>query len=251
MMIFDYLTSMTPNMNPPYLIDLMQSLVNFGKEEKTKISNISEKAVDKIFNFDYPLTPKVNKKTFEKSILNHFIMRRIGYETFTAWHIALETKLNEIMPDYNILFNAINDWDLFNDGESEERISTDNRNVIQTENSDSTSNNSIDTTTTNNSNTDNRNSKMPQNNIQNVKDGRYLSDYSYNQINSNDNSKSVGTSSNNTNSNKETNDNNNFNETIKKSTSNKIQAYNDFISNRNHIMTMIYDELEILFFGLI
>ena len=89
-------TIMIPNdkfFRPPLIYDLMQSIVNFGAQEETKISNLASKARVRIFNFDYPLSNKVDKAEFETMILNKFLMRRIAYETFTPWQIALNVQM--------------------------------------------------------------------------------------------------------------------------------------------------------------
>ncbi len=54
-------------------------------------------------------------------ILNKFLTRRIGFDTVTAFKIQLNVKMNEIMPKFNKLFNSLENWDIFNDGEIIER----------------------------------------------------------------------------------------------------------------------------------
>ena len=97
---------------PPTLKSLMNSICNYGKEEKTNIYNLAKGSRETIFNFDYPLSNKVNRENFEIMILNHYIHRRIGFDTPTEFRIALNVKLNEIMPRYNKLFDMLDGWDL-------------------------------------------------------------------------------------------------------------------------------------------
>ena len=40
------------------------------------------------------------------------MMRRIGQETFTAFQIQLNAKLNEIMPYYNMMIDSIDGLDI-------------------------------------------------------------------------------------------------------------------------------------------
>ena len=119
-MLFPWtLTPSLPNYDffrPPLLYDLMNSMTNFGAEEQTKIKDLARESSSKIFDFEYPLSNKVDKEDFETMILNHFIDRRIGFETYTLFHIKLETKMNEIMPYYNKIFDSFDDWNLFTDG---------------------------------------------------------------------------------------------------------------------------------------
>ena len=67
------------------------------------------------------------REQIETMILNHFLQRRIGFETVTAFRIQLDVKLNEIMPLYNKMFDALENWEIFNDGEVTTRTGKDNR----------------------------------------------------------------------------------------------------------------------------
>lgn len=216
---------------PPTLKSLMNSICNYGKEEKTNIYNLAKGSRETIFNFDYPLSDKVNKEDFEIMILNHFIHRRIGFDTPTEFRIALNVKLNEIMPRYNKLFDMLDGWDLYNGGEVTERI--------QTDNGTNTLNN---TTNANNTNiSDRRNSQMPQNEIQDVKDGNYMTDYNYD----------TNTDSGTTVSNTSGNNSNTTNETITRSPSDKIRIYKEFMENVQNIYSLIFKDLDSLFYGLV
>ena len=216
---------------PPTLKSLMNSICNYGAYEKTNIYNLAKGSRETIFNFDYPLSDKVNKEDFEIMILNHFIHRRIGFDTPTEFRIALNVKLNEIMPRYNKLFDMLDGWDLYNGGEVTERI--------QTDNGTNTLNN---TTNANNTNiSDRRNSQMPQNEIQDVKDGNYMTDYNYD----------TNTDSGTTVSNTSGNNSNTTNETITRSPSDKIRIYKEFMENVDNIYSLIFKDLDSLFYGLV
>ena len=210
------------NNDPPTVYSLLESYVNYGKEEKTKISDLAKAGRSMFFDFDYPLSSHVSKEDFETMIINHYIMRRIGYETVTAFKIALNVKLNEIMPRYNKLFDCLDGWDLFNSGETITRNQQDNR----TTSSNGTANNI----------SDQRFSDTPQNKLQEVKDGEYVSQYSYNT--------DQATNTNNI------NDQGNVNETITRSPADKINLYNEFLKNSQNIYTMIFRDLDVLFYQL-
>lgn len=191
---------------PPLLYDLMNSIVNFDSETHTRISDLSSVARETIFDFDYPLSENVDKEKFETLILDRFLMRRLAYETYTAWHIALRVKINEIMPYYNKLFDAMSEWNLFKDGESgtrEKEIGA-------------------------KSETDSRYSKLPQNEIRDIKDGSYMTDYTLGQNESSGNEK----------------------ENYKKDNSNKIDTYTRYLQENTKIMNLIYKDLDSLFYGL-
>ena len=223
------------NTEPPTLYSLMNSIVNYNNPSPVKISELSKNARTTIFNFDYPLSSKVTKEEFEVMILNKFMQRRIGFQTFTAWQLQLNVKLNEIMPLYNKLFDALDGWDLFNDGEQVTRDVTDNR-VI-----DGTST-QIGSGTTNQT-SDKRYSELPQNQITDVQNGTYLTTYNYDT--------DTGTTTQNSSTTTKSDDTGNLKETIKRSPSDKIKIYQEFIQNKNNIYTMIFKDLDTLFYQIV
>lgn len=242
----DYLISMfyppvlpTNNYNPPTIYSILESIVNYGKDDKTKIKDLAKVGRSAIFDFDYPLTDNIKKEDFETMILNRFLMRRIGFETLTAFKIQLNVKLNEIMPVYNKMFDAIENWDILNDGEITEKSGTDDRNI-------DTRNTLKNSSTTNNSEiSDRRNSELPQSQLANVRDGSYVTDYNYdtNSLNSSDSSNSEGFSN--------SKDNNVYNEVIKRSPADKISIYKEFQENLKSVYTLIFKDLDCLFFQLL
>lgn len=235
---------------PPTLYAIMNSMANFDKSEKIKIKDLSLATHEEIFDFDYPLTNKILNEDFEVLILNHFMMRRIGYDTFTAFQIALNVKLNEIMPYYNKLFDMLDGWNLFNDGEIISRTQT-NTNTSNDTSSNTTTNNISDSNTNSITNTsDRRYSKMPENDLQNVKDGKYITDYNFDTDTSSSNNTNTSSSTTNSSSNKNLTDNGSLNETITRTPSDKIRIYNEFIENKNKIYSMIFRDLDSLFYGL-
>lgn len=216
---------------PPTIYALLNSIVNFGKEEKTKISELAKKGRTTIFDFEYPLTTGITKEDFECMILNHYMMRRIGYETLTAFKLALNVKLNEIMPMYNKLFNAIDGWEIFIDGEvtTREQISS------------TSANNHVENITDSDDTSDRRYSDTPQNELQDVRDGKYISDYNYDHNTGNITSSTTGNS----------NDTGNINETITRTPADKMTNYVEFIKEKQNIYTMIFKDLDVLFYQII
>ena len=234
---------------PPTVYSILNSIVNGTKEpnEYTKIKNLAKEGRSTIFDFDYPLSTNVSSETFETMILNHYMMRRIGFDTVTAFKLQLNVKLNEIMPIYNKMFDSLENWNIFNDGEKEVRSGFDNRDSnSKSENINNLENNSNTNTTTT---SDNRSSDTPQNQLEDVKNGNYVTQYSYDtNINSGtDNSTSVGNSKTNSN----TSEKNNYEETITRTPADKISILKDMQTNIKNIYTMIFDELDVLFYGII
>ena len=223
------------NTEPPTLYSLMNSIVNYNNPNPVKISELSKNARATIFNFDYPLSSKLLKEDFEVMILNKFIKRRIGYQTFTSWQLQLNVELNEIMHLYNKLFDSLEGWDIFNDGEQMTRDVTDNRII------DGTSSQSGSGTT--NQTSDRRYSELPQNQITNVQNGTYLTTYNYDTEN--------GTTTQNSSTTTKSDDKGNLKETITRSPADKLKIYQEFIQNKNNIYTMIFKDLDTLFYQIV
>ena len=75
-------------------------------EGYTGVNEILEKAREKIFDFDYPMFDDNYRAVLETKILKHYYTREIGLETVGLWKLKLDTKMNEIMPYYNQLYNS-------------------------------------------------------------------------------------------------------------------------------------------------
>lgn len=211
------------NSDPPTVYSLLKSYVNFANDEPVKVTDLAKAGRTAFFDFEYPLTNLVSKEDFECMILNHFIMRRIGYETVTAFKIALNVRLNEIMPTYNKLFEALDGWSLF-DGESTSRSLT------------KSDNNQLVSDGTINDTSDRRFSNTPQNKILQVQDGSYMSEYNYDQ-NSNASHNTTATSA-----------TGSENEIVTHTLADKIGVYETFLKNKTHIYSMIFEDLEQLFY---
>ena len=216
------------NTKPITLYSYMDSIVNYGKaeNEKKKTRELATYSRTTIFDFDYPLSTNVNKADFEKQILNHFIMRRLGFDTPTAFEIALENKLNEIMPKYNKMFDMMTGWSVFTDGES------------VTREQETTSELTNESNTSSSGTSDRRYSALPQEELLNLRAEKYVTDYNY------DTDTRTGADS------SESNGAGTLSETINRTISNKVDSYLKFEKIEN-IMTQIYKDLEVLFYGLI
>lgn len=248
-----YPVFLPPNcQKPPTLYSILETIVNPDVDlndpaPEVKIKDLAKEGRTTIFNFDYPLSNKVSREKFETMILNHFLMRRIGFETVTAFRIQLDVKLNEIMPIYNKMFDALENWDIFNDGETTTRTGSDNRTSQSTNKTSNTLSNESTTNTTDTS--DRRNSELPQNQLEDLRNGSYVTNYNYdtNTNSGNDSSVSNGTSEATNNG----TDNNIYNETIKRTQADKIAIFKEMQENIKSIYTLIFKELECLFYQLV
>lgn len=203
---------------PPTLYSILNSIANYDNPTPIKIRDLARVTHSKVFDFDYELSTAINKDEFEIEILNHYMMRRIGFETFTAFQLYLENKLKEILPYYNLMLDAFKDYNLFNNGEVISRVKSDTRN----------------TTGTSGSTGENRLSEYPLNELDDLTDGKYVSTQNTSEINSNNTTNDVGSE----------------NERIERSPVDKMSIYKAYLETRESVMAMIYKKLDILFYGL-
>lgn len=227
---------------PPTVYSLLESIVNYGKDEKTKIKDLAKEGRTTFFDFDYPITNNITKEQFETMILNKFIMRRIGYDTLTAFKLQLNVKLNSIMPIYNKMFDALENWNIFNDGEVTTETGTDERQTTNT--TQNTLSNS--STTQSSSTSDRRKSELPQDQLENLRDGSYVGEYNYDTdtATGNDSSTSNGTAT------ASGTDNNEYTKEIRRSPADKIAIMKEMQENINSIYEMIFKDLDCLFYQL-
>lgn len=72
----------------------------------TSVNEIISKSRDKIFSFDYPIFDENYRTILETKILKRYYTREIGEETVGLWKLRLDTRMNEIMPYYNKLYDS-------------------------------------------------------------------------------------------------------------------------------------------------
>lgn len=138
-------------------------------EGANNVDSVLDKCWNKVFNFDFPIFDENYRQVLCRKILKHYYTREIAHETVGRWKLALNAKLNEIMPYYNQLykselleFNPFYDVDLTR---SREGSGTSNRISNNTETNSGTSKNVSNGSGTSNTNTLNRFSDTPQNSM--------------------------------------------------------------------------------------
>lgn len=80
-----------------------------GETESVDFSDVDDiiaAALPHIFDFDFPIFDENYRETLETKIIRHYYTREIGLETYGLWKLKLQTKLNEIMPYYNKLYES-------------------------------------------------------------------------------------------------------------------------------------------------
>ena len=109
-----------------YLYNNQESVLNntnfnneWGGGFNTELPNPFENEVDvdtiisnvrtKIFDFDYPLPngDETTKTNLETKIIKHYYMQEIGFETWGRFKLALNERMNLIMPYFNELYKSI------------------------------------------------------------------------------------------------------------------------------------------------
>lgn len=138
-------------------------------EGADNVDSILDKCWNKVFNFDFPIFDEKYRQVLCRKILKHYYTREIAHETVGKWKLALNAKLNEIMPYYNQLykselleFNPFYDVDLTR---SREGSGTSNRTSNNTETNTGVSKNVSSGSGTSNTDTLNRFSDTPQNSM--------------------------------------------------------------------------------------
>lgn len=138
-------------------------------EGADNVDSVLDKCWNKVFNFDFPIFDENYRQVLCRKILKHYYTREIAHETVGRWKLALNAKLNEIMPYYNQLykselleFNPFYDVDLTR---GREGSGTSNRTSNNTETNSGTSKNVSSGSGTSNTDTLNRFSDTPQNSM--------------------------------------------------------------------------------------
>lgn len=168
-LFYPYFENFMPLEKPPTLYAIMESIVNYDRPDKVRILDLSAAARPEIFDFGYTLSTYINKEEFEIMFLDHFMERRIGAETVTAFKLHLRSRIREIMPRYNIIFDALGEkFDIYQgDGYTKEYSETETEGTATEAQAAGTS--------------DRRYSDTPQNALDNVQSGLYMTDYTYTQ----------------------------------------------------------------------
>lgn len=146
-------------------------------EGADNIDSILDRCWNKVFNFDFPIFDENYRQVLCRKILKHYYTREIAHETVGRWKLALNAKLNEIMPYYNQLykselieFNPFYDVDLTRSREGSGTrgtigISTSTKTNSNTETNRNETKDVNSASGTNNTDTLNRFSDTPQNSM--------------------------------------------------------------------------------------
>lgn len=150
------------------------------------IESVLNKAVNKIFSFDFPIFDERYRIVLCKKILKHYYTREICEETYGLWKLRLDARMNEIMPYFNklyeselIKFNPMHDTNVSRKG-NRSNTGKDKQTTNASSNGTYSHNNSESITSSGNSHvTDNGTdrdlySDTPQGSLTNVENETYL-----------------------------------------------------------------------------
>lgn len=143
----------------------------YGLEDSAGLSEVNQilaSVWNKVVPQDWPIFDEAYRSVLCQKILKHFYTREIGLETVGLWKLKLETRLQEIMPYYNELYETkLLKFDPFHD--------VDYYRAHEGSGAGSNSETSSDTTETDTTNW-NVYSDTPQGALTNVKNDSYLTD---------------------------------------------------------------------------
>lgn len=186
-----------------------------SEQDGSSVNTVIEKALPKLFDFTFPIYDENYRNVLETKIVKHFYTREIGYETVGRWKLALDERLNLIMPYYNerykstlFEFNPMYDVDLTtdhskgNEGKSENtNTGTINANNDRKYNRSDKYERNLTSTNTSNDNSDRWQyyNDTPQGGITGLETGKYLTNATHNTDASNSTNTGTDTGSDNRN----------------------------------------------------
>lgn len=221
--------ALTMNDEPPTLYSLMESKINYDKENKTKIEDLPNAFRTYLFDFYYPI-PVSKKEEFELLFLNRYMFRRIGQDTYLSFKIHLKAKLQTIMPKFSKLLSEFDDLDFKGQRET----------ITRTKNNTRETESEVNTETTTNNISENKYADTPQGQLSEVQDGTYLTDYTYNTNDGTNNSTSTNNGS----------ENGTETESVIRDSGDNIDEYIKFNEQIFNIYEEIFKQCDSLFYGL-
>lgn len=131
-----------------------------------EVDEIVEASRRKIFG-DYPIFDENYRAILETKILKHYYTREISEETVGLWKLRLNSRMNEIMPYFNKLynselieFNPLFDVDLTRDYKKQNEGNEDSTNKTASDSETNTQNTNTNTRELSRSESDTENTQM-------------------------------------------------------------------------------------------
>lgn len=151
-------------------------------QDNDKVEDVITDSMDKVFDFEFPIFDESYRSVLERKILRHYYTREIAFETVGLWKLKLNTKLNEIMPYYNKLYESeLMDFNPFYDVNLTREYNKKNEGESAGQSTDSNSSEYTSETTRQNNGSDNATSTgwnmfndTPQGALTDIDNGDYL-----------------------------------------------------------------------------
>lgn len=232
------------------------------------VDKIIANSWNKIFTSKAPFFDEEYRSVLCQKILKHYYLREICCETVGIWTLWMNTRLEEIMPYYNqlyesakIKFNPMHDVDLTREHKrTENETASGNRDTTNNNTTDVTSNSTTNRTTASDENKKDLYSDTPQGTLTGVENETYLTNArkindtvnGTDDVNVNNTEKNIGVSTG-----KETTSSNvgtteDYLETLvgKQGTESFSSLLNKFRETFLNIDVMVIEKFDDLFFGL-
>lgn len=250
---YPYFENFTPVDKPPTLYSILNAKLNYENENKIKTYDFAENGRSFIFDFSYDLSNGISKSEFETLFIDRFLERRIGFETFNSFKIHLRAKLREILPYYNKLLDSLIDLKIIYDDKYtrsfNETVNTEAQELLDRD----TSGRSVkDNDTTASGTAKTKFSDTPQGLLSNVENDRYMTDYT-----SSATAEQATLDETITNSGTDDYTKDNTSELIRsvqesssKPFANRLENYQKYLDTKQSILTLIFNDLDELFFQL-
>lgn len=249
-----------------FICESKSGLVASG--ESSDVDNIIANSWSKIFTSKVAFFDEEYRSVLCQKILKHYYLREICSETVGVWTLWMNTRLEEIMPYYNQLyesakieFNPMHDVNLTREHKrTENETASGNRDVTNNSTTDVTSSSATNRTTSSDENKKDLYSDTPQGALTGVENETYLTNArkitdsvnGSDVANVNNTQKNVGSSTDNeeTTSNVDTTEN--YLESLvgKQGTESFSSLLNKFRETFLNIDMMVIEEFSDLFFGL-
>lgn len=85
---------------------ICESIAGIAEGSATSVNSIVAKSWNTIFYTKVPFFDETYRQPLCQKILKHYYLREIGAETQGIWKLWMNTRLEEIMPYYNLLYKS-------------------------------------------------------------------------------------------------------------------------------------------------
>lgn len=190
-----------------YICDTYANIGNEDNHIDLSVDDKINRALPYIFDESWGTYEVPYKEVLERKILRHFYTREIGFETVSLWKLKLNTKLSEIMPKYNILYQNLDEikFKLLGNIDLSEHTKTDGSTQSDSNSSSDSISNDSATSVSNATQSSNSSAKgsnsawqtyndTPQGGLQGLETNQYLSSATKNNGSSNQDSNTSGNS---------------------------------------------------------